>query len=217
MIRILLINPNSSQATTDMMVRIARAAAPADAEVIGATAQRGVPMIIDAPTLAASAPEVVEVGQRLSNGVSGIIISAFGDPGIADLRRAVPVPVVGIAEAAMLAGSDNDRRFGVATVTPGLVASIDAKADELGVGRLYTGTRLTADDPLKLAADPARLIEALKQAVSDCIQRDKAEAVVIGGGPLGNAAIALTPMFAVPVIAPIPAAVHRMLIRLSGA
>jgi allantoin racemase len=40
---------------------------------------------------------------------------------------------------------------------------------------------------------------------------DKAEAVVIGGGPLGNAATALTPMFAVPVIAAIPAAVRQML------
>jgi allantoin racemase len=210
-IRILLINPNSSQATTDMMVRIAQSAAPSDVEIVGATAPHSPPMIVDATALAAAAPQVVEIGSSLGKGVSGIIVSAFGDPGINELRQKVSVPVVGIAEAAMLAASANGRRFGVATTTPQLVASIDARAAELGLARLYTGVRLTSEDPVKLVADPARLIEALRQAVSDCIQRDKAEAVVIGGGPLGNAATALTPMFSVPVIAPIPAAVHRIM------
>jgi hypothetical protein len=56
------------------------------------------------------------------------------------------------------------------------------------------------------------MTEALRQAVAACIELDKAEAVIIGGGPLGNAAIALTPMFSIPVIAPIPAAVRRILI-----
>jgi allantoin racemase len=208
--RILLINPNASQATTDMMVRIAQSAAPNGVEIVGATAQHGPPMIVDPAALAASAPQVVEIGVGASKDVSGIIISAFGDPGINDLRQMVGVPLVGIAEAAMLAASANGRRFGIATTTPGLVASIDARAAELGVGPFYTGTRLTSGDPLKLAADPDRMTEALRQAVSACIELDKAQAVIIGGGPLGNAATALTPMFSIPVIAPIPAAVRRM-------
>jgi allantoin racemase len=209
--RILLINPNSNQATTDMMVQIAQSAASDDIEIVGATAPHSPPMIVDPEALAASAPQVVEIGLALSKDVSGIIISAFGDPGIADLRRQVSVPVVGIAEAAMLAASDKGRRFGVATTTPKLVASIDARAVELGLGQLYTGTRLTSEDPNKLVADPGRLVEALRQVVSTCVELDKAEAVIIGGGPLGNAATALTPMFSIPVIAPIPAAVRRQI------
>ena len=208
---ILLINPNTSQATTDMMVRIAQSAASNNVKIIGATAPQGPSMIVDPRALAASAPQVVEIGVARAKDVSGIIISAFGDPGIGDLRRAVSVPVVGIAEAAMLVASANGRRFGVATTTPGLVASIDARAAELGLARLYSETRLTSGDPLKLAAEPDRLVEALRQAVSACIELDKAEAVIIGGGPLGNAATALTPMFSIPVIAPIPEAVHRIM------
>jgi allantoin racemase len=209
--RILLINPNSNQTTTDMMVQIAQSAASNDIEVVGATGSHSPPMIVDPEALAASAPQVVEIGLGLGKDVSGIIISAFGDPGIADLRRQVNVPVVGIAEAAMLAASDKGRRFGVATTTPKLAPSIDARAAELGLAQLYTGTRLTSEDPNKLVADPGRLVEALRQVVSTCIELDKAEAVIIGGGPLGNAATALTPMFSIPVIAPIPAAVHRLI------
>ena len=215
MTRILLINPNSSHATTSMMVRIAQSAVSDDTEVIGATAAHGPPMIIDVAALAASAPHVVEIGLRHGQDVSGIIISAFGDPGITDLRNKVGFPVVGIAEAAMREASGNNRRFGVATVTPELVGSIDAMAADLGLAQLYAGTRLTPEDPLELTADPDRLTEALQRAVAACIQLDQAEAVVIGGGPLGNAAIALSPMFSIPVIAPIPAAVRRLLTILS--
>jgi allantoin racemase len=216
--RILLINPNSNRATTEMMVKIAQSAASGDIDIVGATAAHGPAMIVDPEALAASAPEVVEIGVARGKDAAGIIISAFGDPGIADLRKQVNVSVVGIAEAAMLAASDKGRRFGVATTTPKLVASIDARAGELGLAQLYSGTRLTSGDPNELVADPARLIEALRQAVSACIELDKAEAVIIGGGPLGNAATALTPMFSIPVIAPIPAAVHRQMdiLGLSG-
>jgi allantoin racemase len=209
--RILLINPNSNQTTTDMMVQIAQSAASRDVEIVGATAPHSPLMIVDPEALAASAPQVVEIGLSLAKDAAGIIISAFGDPGIADLRRQVSIPVVGIAEAAMLAASDKGRRFGVATTTPKLVASIDARAAELGFTRLYTGTRVTSEDPNKLVADPSRLVEALRQVVSACMELDGAETVIIGGGPLGNAATALTPMFRIPVIAPIPAAVHRQM------
>jgi len=210
MIRILLINPNSSLATTDMMVSIAQAAAPEGIVVVGATAQRSPPMIVDPAALAASASEVVEIGADLAKDVAGIITSAFGDPGLAELRGKVGIPVAGIAEAAMLEASENARRFGVATSTPALVASIDAKAAELGLGHLYTGVRLTPGDPFELVADPARLTDALGDAVSACIEIDQAEAVIIGGGPLGNAATALAARFNIPVVAPIPAAVRRL-------
>ncbi len=211
MTQILLINPNTSQATTDMMVAIARSAAPGGIEVIGATAERGVPMILDAEALAASSQGVLEMGLRLGRSVAGIIVSAFGDPGVGCLRSRVGIPVVGIAQAAMLEAVGKGRRFGVATVTPGLVGSIDGRAAELGLGHLYTGTRLTPGDPLELTTHPDRLLEALVLAVDRCIREDGAEAVAIGGGPLGDAAAALAPRFSIPVIAPIPAAVRLLI------
>jgi allantoin racemase len=209
--RILVINPNSSQATTDMMVRIAQSAASDGVEIIGATATKSPQMIVQPAALAASATEVVEIGMRLAGNVSGIIVSAFGDPGMRDLRARVGVPVVGIAEASMLEAASGDRRFGVATTTPELVAAIDARAADLGLASLYTGVRLTPGDPVELVRHPDDLTEALGKAVLACIELDGAKAVIIGGGPLGNAATALAPRFAVPVIAPIPAAVRRVL------
>jgi Asp/Glu/hydantoin racemase len=130
------------------------------------------------------------------------------------LRAKLDIPVVGICEASMLEASAGGRRFGIATVTPGLVESFAAKAAALGIGQLLTGTRLTDGDPERLAADPEELEEELARAVEKCFSDDGAEAVIIGGGPLGQAAIGLGRRFSAPVIAPIPAAVKMLIERL---
>ena len=115
----------------------------------------------------------------------------------------------------MLEAAHGSRRFGVATVTPELVAAIDGRAAQLGLGAYYTGIRLTEGDPRALAADPKALEEALAGAVLQCIEEDGAQSVIIGGGPLGEAAMGLTGRFGVPVIAPIPAAVRYLRLQLA--
>jgi allantoin racemase len=213
--RILLINPNSSTAITAQMVAIAREAVPASAEIIGVTAARAPPMILQTEELAAAEAEVVEIGLGHGAQVDGIIIGAFGDPGLAALREAVRIPVAGIAEAALIEAAEGSRRFGVATTTPALVENIATYAHQLGLGELYTGIQLTPGDPLALVADPPRLAEALADAARRAIGCDGAEAVVIGGGPLSDAAAALAARFTIPIIAPIPAAMRRLMTALT--
>lgn len=207
---ILLINPNSSKATSEMMHAIALNALAGRLAVKTVTASRAPTMIVTPEQLTASAAEVVELGTAHGRECAGIIVSAFGDPGLAELRRKVAVPVVGICEASMIEASEGGRRFGVATSTPDLTEAIGQRAHDLGLAHLYTGIRCTEGDPVALAADPALLIEALAGAVGACIEEDGAEAVVIGGGPLGEAANALRPRFGKPVLGPIPSAVERI-------
>ena len=208
---ILLINPNSSQATSDMMHAIALTALDARMAVETVTARRAPSMIVTPEQLTASAAEVVELGTAHGRDCAGIIVSAFGDPGLAELRRKVAIPVVGICEASMIEASQGGRRFGVATSTPDLIEAIGQRAHDLGLAHLYTGIRCTEGDPVALAADRALLTEALAGAVSDCITLDGAEAVIIGGGPLGQAAEALRLRFHKPVLGPIPSAVERII------
>jgi Asp/Glu/hydantoin racemase len=211
---IVIINPNTSTATTSMMTEIARSALPANFSVEGMTARHGVSMILDDRQLAASAKGVIEMGQAASRVADGIVISAFGDPGIEQLRALIDIPVVGICEASMLKASDGGRRFGIATVTPDLVESFANKAQHLGLSDLFTGTRLTNGDPQTLASDPAALRAELADAVRQSFSLDGAEAVIIGGGPLGQAASELEPTFSAPLIAPIPAAIELLLRKL---
>ncbi|PSO18817.1 aspartate/glutamate racemase family protein [Bradyrhizobium sp. MOS003] len=209
--RILLINPNSLEATTAMMVAIARSEIPDGFEIVGATATRAPPMIVSADALDAAAPEVEEIALAARGACAGIIVSAFGDPGLAGIKASTDLPAVGIGESAMLEAAEAGRRFGVATTTPRLGAKIDALPQALGLGHRYTGTRFADGDPHELMRDPERLLAALAGAVEACIVQDGAEAVIIGGGPLGEAARQLQPMFTVPIIAPISSAVARII------
>lgn len=218
-----LINPNTSQVTTAMMAAIARRTLrPEDGyQVRGITVAEGPSMLVGEEVLRAAGPQVLEAARRTLSGPEGelveaFVVSAFGDPGVEQLRTWTDVPVVGIAEAAMAQAAADGRRFGIATTTPGLAAAIAARVAGLGWSAQYTGIRLTPGDPERLAATPLAMRERLAEAVEACVATDGAEAVIIGGGPLGEAAEALRGRFPVPVIGPIPAAcqeVQRVLRR----
>lgn len=210
---ILLINPNTNATTTQMMVHIAQACFPPGFTVTGITAQTGVPMIVNEAEMRDAVLEVERnwLQANAEKTWDGVIISAFGDPGMARVRATAKVPVVGICESSLLDGAAGGRRFGVATVTPALADLIQADINRLQLAPLYTGIRLTEDEPRALAADPAKLLQTLTDAARLCLEVDGAEAVVIGGGPLGQAAIAIQQQLEAPIIAPIPSAVRRLL------
>ncbi|RYF70191.1 MAG: aspartate/glutamate racemase family protein [Comamonadaceae bacterium] len=215
---ILLINPNTSPVTTDMMVRLVQERLPAGWEVTGCTAASGVPMIVNEQEMAHAAVQVGHSWQRHARDRhwSAVIVSAFGDPGIAFVRGQTRLPVAGICEASLHAAAQGGRRFGIATVTPGLERLIAERVRDQGLEHAYTGIRFTEGDPCALAADPARLRHALEGAVRDCVQQDGAQAVVIGGGPLGQAAAELQRSAGVAVIAPLAAVAAQLRLQLLG-
>ncbi|RZL98751.1 MAG: aspartate/glutamate racemase family protein [Variovorax sp.] len=213
---VLLINPNTSRETTAMMHGIARAALPPAFALESATAARGARMITTAEELSTSIEEVLSIGQAQASRVSAIVISAFGDPGLGRLRERVDVPVVGIGEAALREAAEGGRRFGVATTTPELEAPIVALVERLGLAARFTGCRIPPGDPLVLAANSVLQDEALAEAVRDAVERDGAQAVVIGGGPLSRSAERIAGRFAVPVIAPVAAAMRAVAATVSS-
>ncbi|MDR3376080.1 MAG: aspartate/glutamate racemase family protein [Ancalomicrobiaceae bacterium] len=216
MLRLILINPNTNPATTAMMRAIAERAAPQGTTVAGVTVSRGASLITDADELAAAAEAVIELAPALAEeSVDGAIVSAFGDPGATQLARTLPFPVTGIGEAAFAEATADGRRFAVVTTTPRLVDSIAALAVAHGHGRQFLGVGLTDGDPAVLTYQPEALVEALGLACERAIADWRAEAIVIGGGPLGEAAAELVGRIGVPVIAPIPAAV-RLAVRRVG-
>jgi Asp/Glu/hydantoin racemase len=213
MTEILLINPNTSARSTDMMLTFARPLLPPGLSLRGAQAALGAAMILDEASLAVSEAEVTRIGLA-AGGVGAIIVAAFGNPGASRLRKLLTVPVTGIGEAAVQEAASGGRRFGIATTTPDLVRSIEDGVRALGLDGSFTGVRVPGGDPLALAADPAAQDEALALAATRCIELDGAEAVVIGGGPLSATAARLRQRFQAVIVEPVPAAVRQTLAAL---
>lgn len=207
---IALINPNTSVATTMQMVRIARDIAGPKVRIDGLTAPFGARLITEPRALARAVDAVVALAPRLVD-ADAVIVAAFGDPGVPVLRRRLFVPVTGIAEAGMAEAAQGDRPFAVVTTTPDLRDHIGQTAARHGHGD-FLGTWTTPGDPAALTEDGPALRDALAEAANDAI-RAGARAIVIGGGPLAEAARSLAREVSVPLIEPVPAAVRLSLTR----
>ena len=204
---VVLINPNTNRATTERMVEIAREATGGRFTIGDLTATHGVGLITNEKELAAATLAVRALAAKLPANCDGIILSAFGDPGLAELRRRTRIPIAGIGEAGLLAAADGGRRFAIATTTPGLRSSIETMIADLGLSDRYVGTEITEGSPAELTADHQRLETALAAAITRAIDGG-AQAVVIGGGPLAVVARRLAGRFPVPIIESIPEAVR---------
>ncbi|MEJ8473827.1 aspartate/glutamate racemase family protein [Roseibium algae] len=216
---VVLINPNTTLATTQKMVEIARdfaALQGAQISLSGLTAKWGAPLITTDVALAEAGDAVIGLLPEIPAGTAAVIVSAFGDPGLEGLRGLLSIPVVGIAEAAFLVAGINGRRFSVATTTSELVGAITHRAGTYGFGDQLASVRLTEGEAVQLMADEGHLTEALGRAVELAVREDGAEAVIIGGGPLAVAARHLANTSPVPLIEPIPAAVRLVTERIAA-
>lgn len=211
--KIVLINPNTDARITAKMCQIASRSAPAGMEIVGLTAPFGAPLIVDETTLDEAAAAVTALVDQLQD-QDGVIVAAFGDPGLEILRERLSCAVVGIAEAAMQAAAAEGRRFAVVTTTPDLRQAIARRA-AAGHHAQFVGTWVTPADPQQIMTDPSALVAALELACHTAISESGAEAVIIGGGPLAQAAESLRHKLSVPLIAPIPEAVQLLLSRIS--
>ncbi|EWY40875.1 hypothetical protein N825_33635 [Skermanella stibiiresistens SB22] len=212
--RLLLVNPNTSVATTAAMVEIARREAAGGTTIDGLTAPSGAPLITDEAALEEAGRVVASLGPAiLADGPDGVIVAAFGDPGLDALRTVLPMPVTGIAEAGMAEAAEGGRRFCVVTTTPDLKDAIERTARRYGHAESFAGVWLTPGEPAALMKDPARLVEALRDACLQAIRDADVAAIVIGGGPLAVAARTLKDAVGVPLIEPVPRAVRLALKR----
>jgi Asp/Glu/hydantoin racemase len=208
--RIVLVNPKTSVALTKLMIEIARERAPANVQIEGLTAAFGAPLITCDAELDEAARAVLALERELAQRADAVIVSAFGDPGADELARLLCLPVIGIAEAGMRTAAANGRRFAVVTHTGRLVKRMAQRAEEVGLGMQCVGVLATEGDPVALMAAPAELERGLLALAKRAVTELGAQAIVIGGGPLGRLAIALRGKVGVPVVEPIPEAVLRL-------
>lgn len=215
--KLLLVNPNTSTTTTAMMVSAARGTIELlgeDAVVVGATAASGAAMIVDPAALGLAASASVAAGMAgvEEHRPDAVIVAAFGDPGATELRAALGIPVFGIGEASVRKAARGGR-FAIVTSTPQLREALESLVETHCPTADFAGVFVPARDPLELAQDPDRNVEALDGAIDAAVAAG-AGCVVIGGGPLTDAARRLAARTDVDVVEPVPCAVRLALATL---
>ncbi len=217
--RILLINPNITQAVTDLMAVEARLSAREGTEIHPETAAFGAEYIENRAEAAIAGHAVLDVLARRASGFDAAIVAAFGDPGLSGAKEMMEIPVVGIAESAFLTAHVLARRYSILAVTQRLGVWFAECAAEHGLDGRLAAVRALNVPVSHISNARAETGRLLVELCHRTIEEDGAEAVIMGGGPIAGLAREVAHEIPVPVLDGVSCAVRlaEMLIDLGPA
>lgn len=147
------------------------------------------------------------------NGAAAIVIDCMGDPGLHACREAVSIPVLGAGQTAMHLANLLGNRFAFITVLDRIRPMVDDLVATYALSEKYASFQAVDIPVLELTHDAQALNAALTEKAVASIEGDGVDIVVLGcTGFLGCAEAMRSGLRSlghdVPVIDPIPAAVH---------
>jgi Asp/Glu/hydantoin racemase len=207
--RILLINPNTSADMTERMIATARPVLAPDVELIALTATQGLPYIASRAEAVVAGALTLEMIAAHQEGMDAVVIAAFGDPGLVAARELFDLPVVAMAEAAMLTACMLGPKFSIVTFSPALTPWYEDAVALTGMGERCASIRVPAAG-FRSVADVQHELEAeLMEATRRAVAEDKADVVILAGAPLTGLAQRVADRVPVPLIDPLSAAVGQ--------
>jgi allantoin racemase len=197
--RLLIINPNTTDAMTKKVIVAARASLPG-IELIAATGRFGPAYIASRAAFAIAGHAALDAYAEHHMSCDAVLLACFGDPGLDALREVSPVPVVGLVEASAREASAGGRRYSIVTGGtlwgPMLRESLALR----GLDSHLASIRTVAPDGGAIARDPDGALAVLAQACDACIEQDGAQAVILGGAGLIGLAGKIAAQRSYPVI-----------------
>lgn len=213
MARVLVINPNTTEAVTSRVVGACREALP-EVAWDGVTAAYGAPYIASEASYTIGAHAVLDACQAHLAGHDAVLIACFGDPGLMALREQLAVPVIGLAESSFRAvAAQGD--FAVVTGGRAWGPMLERFARAHRLDRGLRGVFTVDLTGAQIAADPAGSLAALHGACVAGIAAG-ARSVLLGGAALTGLVPRLQPRVAVPVFDNVVLAAHAVRERLAA-
>jgi allantoin racemase len=199
-VRILLINPNTSAAVTDLVTARTRAVAGERATVVPVTGRFGARYISTRAAAAIAGHAALDALAEHVGGCDAVYLACFGDPGLAALQEVSPVPVVGMAEASCRAACRDGERFAIVTGGASWEPMLREFVFALGLRDRLAAIRTIAPAGDQIARDPDAALASLAAACTACAKEDGADVVILGGAALAGLAARIQPTVPVPVL-----------------
>lgn len=181
-----MINPNTSQEITDLVVSSAKRVASPGTEIVGATGRFGARYIVSRAGAAVAAHAALDAYAAHSVGMDVVALSCFGDPGLQGLRELAQQPVIGMAEAACQEAAGDGRRFAIVTGGDRWGAMLEEFVAALGLASRLAVVKTVAPSGGDIARDPDRALALLANAAQSCIDDNGADVVILGGAGLAG-------------------------------
>lgn len=172
--RLLIVNPNSTEAMTARIAEVASGCVPRAIEIIARTNHAGPPAIEGARDGALAAPGMLEI--LFSEPYDAALIACFDDTGLDAAREISAAPVIGMGAASFHLAAAIASRFLVVTTTPRSVPVIEENILREGLGSRCAGVKAAGIRVLDLEDGRDAAIERVAAAAVD----GAAGAVVLG-------------------------------------
>lgn len=206
--RLLVINPNTTQAITDKVADAIRALAPAGLTMHACTGAFGPRYIASRATFAVAGHAALDVFATEGADADAVLLACFGDPGLDALREVSPVPVIGLIEAAVSAALTRGKTYSIVTGGELWRDMLNESLTLRGLADNLASVRTVAPTGGQIAADPEGAIDVLAQACRNAVHEDGADCVVLGGAGLVGLAARVEARANVPVICSVEAGAH---------
>jgi allantoin racemase len=208
--RALILNPNTSVAVTAMLTEHAKAMLGEAWQLRGITAAFGAQYIASETAYAIAAHATLDAFAQAQDGEYDIVlIGCFGDPGLEALREIAPVPVVGLAEAAMHEAASHGR-FTIVTGGPRWAPILRRRAHAAGLEAQLAHTHILQESGAELASDRDTAINLLGQACEEAVSISHPDVIILGGAALAGIGDILAAQLGLPVIDSVSAAARAL-------
>lgn len=206
--KLLVINPNISEDVTALIDAEARRSAGADTELIVRTAGHGVEYIETRFEALIAAGAVAEIIAEHAEKMDGVVVAAFGDPGMPALKELCAVPVIGITEAALCAAALQGQRFSIIAISDRITAWYRDCVEHFGLGSRLASIRSINQSLNGIGTVQQDFKETLLALSRQAVAEDGADVVILAGAPLAGLARELEGQIPVPVVDGISAGIR---------
>lgn len=191
---------------TEAIVGAARRAVPS-VTFEGWTSHDGPPAIQGAEDgVAATEPLLKLARDAAAKQADGIVIGCFDDTALFQAARLVPMPVVGLGQAAFHYCAMRGWRFSVVTTLSVSVPVIEANIADYGLNGSLGRVRASEVPVLDLEHDLDAACQKILAEAERSVQEDNVDAIVLGCAGMVNVTAALRAALPVPVVDPVVAA-----------
>lgn len=202
--KLLVVNPNSSETVTAQIMESARRGASAGTELVGVTTKGGTRNIdsafgdyLSGAFMIRTCLEAVSVHRP-----DAVVLAGFGRVGIDALKEALTIPVVSISEASMALACLLGHRFTTLTMLRQFIPYQEDLVRYYGFEAKCASVRSININVEECVTNREKTISELKEQIQRIVAEDRAEVVILACAGLCGYDAELSKLAGVPVLDP---------------
>jgi len=179
--KIMVINPNTSQSMTDHLRQELERIKRPDTELTVVCAERGPETIESAYDEAYAIPPALELVKRANQeDYHAIIIACFSDPGLEAAKEISKIPVIGIEESSLHMAAMLGAKFSVITPRRERIPSKREHVHMRGLDYFLASVRSLDLSVAETDAEPEKTKERVLEVAQKAVDEDGAEVIILG-------------------------------------